>query len=186
MLAIGAAVFWPAIVFGPSLSFDEATFTQEWVKMGVGSVLLLLFFEFLSHKRESRVISQSADSFLVQYYIAPLSSLRIAFDEFYSAVTLAAQAHGYVQTPSMITFWNNFEANLALVESAPGLDSAASIMSITNRTNLTRTRRIIDSLQRLQSPGDLNRGEYDEAVKAIDGLLSGFTNLRQTWHMRLR
>jgi hypothetical protein len=181
MFAIAAAVFWPAIVFGPNLSFDTATFTQEWVKIGISSVLLLLFFEFLSHKRESRMLSQSADTFLVNYYIAPLSSLRVALDEFYSTVTTATQTEEHAQTPSIITFWNNFEANLSLVETAPGIDSAANIMAITNRVNLVRIRNIIGSLQRLQSPDSLNLGEYKEAVDATNRLLSGFTNLRKSW-----
>jgi len=177
---LAAAIFWPVIVFRSSLTFDKSTFTEEWLKMGIGSLLLFLFIDYISRGRESRVLTQGITTFVVQYYLAPLSSLRMALYEVNAAV-ISASGDGNFDLPNIASFWKNFESNISLVMSAPGVESAASIMAVINQVNLTRMRNIVNSLQAMKSPADLNKGEYEEIVRSVDKLLSGLTNLRQAW-----
>jgi len=102
-ILLSVVIFWPVAIFGPSLSFDPATFTEEWLKMGIGGLLLLLFIEFLSHNREDRILRQSADTFLVHCYIAPLSSLRLALDELKTALASLPKSGRNAQIPDLLT-----------------------------------------------------------------------------------
>lgn len=178
-------VYWPIAVFGHSLSFDAAAFTTEWIKMGTSGILLFLFVQLLAYKRESRVQVRGANTYLVQYYLAPLSSLRVALAEFEAKLVSMHDKNAHVVgIPDMITFWRSFETNLELVQGAPGIDSAASILAIVHQVNLARTRNIIQTLQNLRAPADFNRAEYNDAVTSIDKLLSDLANLRKVWERR--
>jgi len=91
----------------------------------------------------------------------------------------AASGYDGTPTPNLLKLWNNFEANLKLVDSAPGVDSAGAILSQVNRMNVVRTRNILTDLQNLKSKDDFNRAEYEETLRDIDTVLSGLTDLRR-------
>jgi hypothetical protein len=179
--ALAAIIFWPLTVFGPSLSFNSARFTEEWLKTGISSVILLLFLEYLSHQREDKIVSQDADIFILRYYIGPLSSLRLALVEFEIALDAWQINAERPIFPPMTTMWRNFEENLRLVDSAPSILYAAEILSVINGVNQDRIANIIETLQATRSPSDFNRTEYREAVVNIEKLLSKMIGLRKAW-----
>lgn len=174
------AIFWPLAFFGPSLSLDPARFTEEWIKVGIGSLLVLILFEFMSHRRERRIVSRDESLFIVHYYITPLASLRVGMDELEAAVNSWVSGGSQPVFPRVVEFWKNFEANAALVENAPGLGTAAAITSILNKVNLSRTRNVIVSLQGLRDPADFNPSEFLEAKRSVDMLLSGLASLAKS------
>jgi len=174
-------IFWPLIVFGKSLDIDPAAFTAEWIKMGTNGLILFLLIEVLSHKREKGILSKSADTFIMFYYIGPLAALKLELIEVYSRLNTSVSSE---QTaPKLLNLWNNFEANLRLVDSAPGVGSAANILAQVNRINIVRAKKILSELQGLRSSSGLNKGEYEEVLRDIDTVLSGLVELRKRWQL---
>ena len=178
VVGIVVLIFWPILVFGPSLDFDPSHFTEEWVKMGTSGLILFLLIEVLSHRRERGILSRNTATFITFYYIGPLAALKLELIDLASRVN-AASGYDGTPTPNLLKLWNNFEANLKLVDSAPGVDSAGAILSQVNRMNVVRTRNILTDLQNLKSKDDFNRAEYEETLRDIDTVLSGLTDLRR-------
>jgi len=67
VVGIVVLIFWPILVFGPSLDFDPSHFTEEWVKMGTSGLILFLLIEVLSHRRERGILSRNTATFITFY-----------------------------------------------------------------------------------------------------------------------
>lgn len=186
-LGLLVLIFWPIIVYWNSIRIDPAKFVEEWVKLGIGGVLLFLILEIMRHRSLEARGSELLASTLLGTYIAPTGLAIKALENFLHK--LERGETGYENNvESAWLAWEEVERALSdnFILSTVRGDLRFRLVQLRGELDPARCRSLLSSLRATRGPDDFNRMEYDDLLRRMELFHVGVSSLSQQPAIRER